>query len=532
MLHRRFVLITGLLAASGCVSPDATTEIGPVDDPSIDPVDPEPAPVDPADPGFSPRAVTTAPAPGATDPFEARLAACRRDPRVVVGVVSVETCVGADLFFRDSFGGNGRTCATCHPVDNNLTIDPRFIATLQPTDPLFVAEFNDRLRELEKPRQMRRFGLILENVDGFLPDPTTHFVLRSVPHTLSMSTSITRPPGSPNPPADRTGWSGDGAPDAGALRDFMTGAIRQHYTLSLDRRPGIDFQLASDRELKHIAHYMRETGRTNELTLTSVVMSDQGAEAGRQAFFSVGCDFCHANAGANSGGANFNFNTGVESARNPALAAFPLDGGFGLLPANPDGSFGDKRFNVPPVIEAADTGPFFHTATSVVGAPAHNVATANTIEEAIAFYTTTAFSSAPDGFQINLSATGIDNVGRFLRGINAAFNAAIAIKRIDAELAVVARFHNTELRIQRELIRLADIEVRDAITVLTAVQNLDPPSVLAFRRASRQLGVALATAVEADRIAALRAARALLTQGSAAIGTNLSYRIGEGTVMF
>jgi hypothetical protein len=526
MLHHRFVLITGLLAASGCVSTDATG-VEPVDDSPVDPADPAPVDSTPVA-----KSLAGALSPDATDSFEARLAACRRDPRVIVGVVSVETCVGADLFFRDSFGGNGRTCATCHPVDNNLTIDPRFIASLPPTDPLFVAEFIDALTELERPRQMHGFGLILENVDGFLPDPTTHFVLRSVPHTLSMSTSVTRPPGSPNPPADRTGWSGDGAPNAGALRDFMTGAITQHYTLDLRRRPGIDFQLASDRELKHIDHYMRQTGRSNELTLTSVVMSDQGAETGRQLFFAVGCDFCHGNAGANAGGANFNFNTGVESARNPALAAFPIDGGFGLLPANPDGSFGDKRFNVPPLIEAADTGPFFHTATSVVGAPAHNAATANTIEEAIAFYTTTAFSTAPDGFPIALSPTGIDNVGRFLRGINAAFNAAMAIKRIDAELAVVARFHNTELRIQRELIRLANVEVGDAIAVLTAVQNLDPPSVLSFQRAARQLGLAGTTTVEADRIAALRTARVLLTQGSAAIGTNLDYRIGEGSVMF
>jgi hypothetical protein len=467
----------------------------------------------------------------ATITLDARTAACKLDPRVVVGVVSVETCVGADLFFRDSFGGNGRTCATCHPVGHNLTIDPAFIATLPPTDPLFVAEFNDNLTELERPRIMHRFGLILENVDGFLPDPTTHFVLRSVPHTLSLSTSVTRPPGSPNPPFDRTGWSGDGAPNPGALRDFMTGAITQHYTKDLRRRPGIDFQLASDLELKHIDQFMRQTGRSNELAIGSIVMSDQGAESGRQSFIGVGCTLCHANAGANAGGFNFNFNTGVESARNPALAGFPRDGGFGTNP-NPDGSFGDGTFNVPPLIEAADTGPFFHTATSVVGAPAHNTDTASTIEEAIAFYTTNAFRTAPDGFLIVLNSTQIDNVGRFLRGLNAVFNAAIAIKRIDAELAVVAKFHNTRLRIQRELIRLANVEVGDAIRVLAAAQNLDPPSLVAYRRAATQLRLAQVTDVEADRIAALQAARLALTQGSSAVGTNISYKIGEGSVMF
>src|SRR5213078_435990 len=75
------------------------------------------------------------------------VATCTVDPRVVVGVVSVDTCIGAGLFFRAPFGGNGRTCATCHRVDNNLTIDPKFIATLPPTDQLFIAENNANLND-------------------------------------------------------------------------------------------------------------------------------------------------------------------------------------------------------------------------------------------------------------------------------------------------------------------------------------------------------------------------------------------------
>jgi mono/diheme cytochrome c family protein len=512
MLRHRFVLITGLLAGSACVATDATTPAEPSTEsstvPSVDPSTEDSLTLDD------------------------RVAACSSDPRVVAGVVTVDVCVGADLFFRAPFGGNGRTCATCHRVDNNLTIDPTFIATLPPSDPLFVAETDPDLKDLEKPAQMHRFGLILENVDGFAPDPRTHFVLRSVPHTLSLATSVTRPPGSANPPADRTGWSGDGAPNAGALRDFMTGAIRQHYPKTLARVPGTDFRFASDAELDHIDHFMRQTGRSNELALSNVVMSDTRADAGRTSFLTVGCNGCHGNAGANAGTGNFNFNTGVESSRNPALAAFPHDGGFGTTPANPDGSFGNGTFNVPPLIEAADTGPFFHTATSIVGAPAHNTATATTIEEAIAFYTSPAFRNAPDGFPIALTAAQIDNVGRFLRGLNATFNAAIAIKRIDAELAVVAQFHNTKLAIQRELIQLANVEVGDAIRVLSEIQGLDAASVTSFTSAATDLDTAQTTADEATRVASVKAARQLVSQASSGIGTNLTFNIGDGSVMF
>ena len=55
-------------------------------------------------------------------------------------VLSSMAAVGADLFFNETFGGNGRTCGTCHPSANNFTLDPAFIAKLPASDPLFVAE--------------------------------------------------------------------------------------------------------------------------------------------------------------------------------------------------------------------------------------------------------------------------------------------------------------------------------------------------------------------------------------------------------
>ena len=62
---------------------------------------------------------------------------------------------GATLFFEETFSGNGRTCGTCHPANNNFTIDPAFIATRPANDPLFVAEFNPALAQLERPALMR-----------------------------------------------------------------------------------------------------------------------------------------------------------------------------------------------------------------------------------------------------------------------------------------------------------------------------------------------------------------------------------------
>ena len=54
---------------------------------------------------------------------------------------------GEALFFNETFNGNGRTCGTCHPADNNFTIDPAYISTLPSNDPLFIAETNKDLAE-------------------------------------------------------------------------------------------------------------------------------------------------------------------------------------------------------------------------------------------------------------------------------------------------------------------------------------------------------------------------------------------------
>jgi hypothetical protein len=250
---------------------------------------------------------------------------------------------------------------------------------------------------------------------------------------------------------------------------------------------------------------MRGTGRTNELTLANVVMSDARAEAGRAKFLSVGCNVCHANAGANAGfgdGGNLNFFTNVESVRHPDLAGFPVDGGFLSSPANADGSFGNRAFNSPPLIEAADTGPFFHTATQVIGASAHNTDFATTIEEAIAFYDTAAFNTNR-GAPIDLTATEIDDMGRFLRGLNVTFNAAIAVKRLDAELAIIAE-----------------------------VPNLNVNSLLSLISAGLFIESARASTTELERLLLVTVARGLVVSASSSVGTNLTYNIAEGVVMF
>jgi hypothetical protein len=168
---------------------------------------------------------------------------------------------GRELFFNETFEGNGRTCGTCHPASNNFTIDRAFIAALPADDPLFVAETDPGLNEhFENPVLMRQFGLIIENLDGFHDLPRV-FTMRSVPHTLGLSRSVNSADG------PRTGWSGDGAPGDQSLRSFATGAVIQHFTKTTNRIPGVDFRLPTDEELDALEAFQLSLGRTEELEL-------------------------------------------------------------------------------------------------------------------------------------------------------------------------------------------------------------------------------------------------------------------------
>jgi hypothetical protein len=446
---------------------------------------------------------------------------------------------GRTLFFSEQFNGNGRTCGTCHREDENLTISPEFIATLPANDALFVAEFNPNLSQsacpggtpcFENPVLMRKFGLILENLDGF-GDLQNKFVMRGVPHTLALlqNTLSPAPDGTTQPPNERTGWGGDGAPVGtftlsngtshlaqGFLRDFPIGAVIQHFTKTLLRRNNIDFRLPTNAELDALNAFMRSTGRRSDLILAgtgALSLKGEVPREGQRIFNNGGagfaggrgippgtangagkCFFCHFSAGASDfffPNQNANFNTNVEQLPSqPADLVVPAqknpaDGGFGTG-TPPAGVFGigDGTFNTPVLVEAADTGPFFHNSSI------------STIEEAVNFYNSSQFNNPPGFGQqvggIRLEATEVAAVGAFLRVINALENIRSAIE-IETR-ARNAKFLNDSV----DLLKLSISELEDAISVLHGA-GLHPEAQQKLRRAIELDQQALTTNSRATR---------------------------------
>lgn len=410
---------------------------------------------------------------------------------------------GRDLFFNETFEGNGRTCGTCHRAEDNFAISPPFIATLPPDDPLFVAEVQPDLgRDFESPRLMRELALILENQDGFA-DLSADFNMRGVPHTLALGTSVASGAG------PRTGWAGDGAPGDGSLRAFATGAVIQHFTKTTNRVPGVDFRLPTEEELDALEAFQLSLGRSEDLSLP-LRLRGVVAARGQEIFMdnTAGkCNACHFNAGANGDPAifgpnagNLNFDTGVE-----ALPDQPADLTGELNPPDDGlGIPGDGTFNTPPLVEAADTGPFFHNNA------------VETIEGAVAFYDGPSFNDSPagrllrdaTGSGIELEATQVEAVAAFLRVINALENIRATVELLESEYVL---FGSTA-----DDLRLAVEETNDAIAVLTG-GGLHPQAVASLREARRlveQAGGRYRERLIGDAIEALGRARAELVEPS------------------
>jgi hypothetical protein len=433
------------------------------------------------------------------------------DPRVALGLVPAEVMEGARLFFEETFAGNGRTCGTCHLAESNTTIEPNDIKSLPPDAPLFALN----VPGLEHANRIRQ-GLVLENVDGFNRDPN----FRSVPHTLSLATSIISNKDQ-EPGSHAVGWSSDGAPAPGTLRDFATGAVIQHFPRSLARVPGVDFRLPTDAELDAMLAFQMQLGRTADIDLRDVRFADPLAERGRPFYLNAvdnNCQRCHASAGASRGlqvvdggdleevapgvpTGNQAKDTGVDALRFPGV---PPDHGRGFP--------GDEQFSPPPLIEAADTAPFFHTASVF------------DVESAVRFYTTAVglFS----GQQQTFGEDRVVELGAVLRALNASFNAQLALQRIEAAQAILlAGFDHPSVG---ELLDLAAEEAEDGARVLVS-----PGS----KHAKAKLGVCENLARNASRAKKperhgqqIEQARAACAEANAALGTGLTMQLGSGNL--
>ena len=130
---------------------------------------------------------------------------------------------------------------------------------------------------------------------------------------------------------------------------------------------------------------------------------------------------------------------------------FPKDGGFGQG-VNSEGTYGNGTFNIASVVEAADTGPFFHN-NSV-----------NTLEEVVQFYSSPAFNgpAVPPSARFDFTPAQVEQLADFMRAINALQNIEVARR----ELREIMANRSDAPREQGNRLRMAIEESGDSIDVL------------------------------------------------------------------
>jgi cytochrome c peroxidase len=331
---------------------------------------------------------------------------------------------GRRLFRKETFGGNGRTCETCHSR-NSGTISPAEVQERlkkDPNDPLFlhdglddglfgtsrIAEHATIRVELPLPPNIR----IAED-----PSATSVVLFRGIPGTI-------------NTPALDPAFMYDLR--AGTLEDQALGAIRDHTQNTVEPTP---------EELKLISEFQRSSSRF----FSSDALQDfanggpppalpagrtASEQRGRLMFveteFTPGstkgiCALCHSGPMLNQG-SRFNpggppgfriANTGVSERNllNLPVHTFLIDNGFGdvraitmpdpgipLTNPRPPGvpppfvrhpAFFAGFFKIPSLWGVKKTAPYFHDNS------------AKTLEEVAAFYTNL-FANGPD-FPVQLT---------------------------------------------------------------------------------------------------------------------------------
>lgn len=449
---------------------------------------------------------------------------------------------GECIFETVTFSGNGRTCASCHPKNNNFTIDPKFIANLKDNDPLFVHENNPELRLLENRDLLRKFALISANTDGFPtipggndPAPATPRASSSL-YGLRTSTTSNQSELVAAGVVHALGWDGKGSPGStltlddafvgtcsstgtqcqgstkteadnacnfeqtiqtcegfsadGSLKAFAIGAVRQHFTQTMNRELGLDFRFPTNSELDDLEAFQLSLGRQvdpDRAELLAMNFNSGLVRQGRDLFLGViptenggsaGCNACHFNATANSsfaGNTNRLFDTGSEMLPNAPHVLegtvsgdpdFGVDGGFGNAPLA-TGGFGNGKFNAVHLIEAADTPPFMHN---------HSI---NTIEEAVAFYNSDAFNSTART-PVHMETTEVNAIASWLRTINVLMNIDLSIDFLDKALA------SSNKKDFNKLVKSARYETKDAFQVLQdSNYNLFPGAIKLLKKAHK-----------------------------------------------
>jgi uncharacterized repeat protein (TIGR01451 family) len=384
------------------------------------------------------------------DAFQERTAAPRNSAGSTVALQAAPLAEqGRVLFTRETFRGNGRTCATCHVAGRDqFGLTPLTIAQLPEDDPLFVFEHNVNLLKLatrSQPSDLRgeitgadgsakilsgsgdtylviggtnlsgvmtdsagNRGAFQSITEGDLDGPTASngsergleahnflehgrgLILENIDNFKHGEVFRASPHLLNLSQTAPFGLSGE----FDNLEDFSLGAVIQHFPRSLARIDGVDFRHPTREELLAMSAFM--TGltpgtapTTNGFNLDRLATTE-AQKRGRELFFGDQgrCSKCHSGPVlALSDGTLPGSVEGRNENFNTGVANL-LRNILDDLPTEPAGltpGESTREFNTPSLFNIRLTAPFFHDGS------------AETLTEAVEFYDSEEFHNSPAG---------------------------------------------------------------------------------------------------------------------------------------
>ncbi|MFW6088242.1 MAG: cytochrome-c peroxidase [Gemmatimonadota bacterium] len=267
---------------------------------------------------------------------------------------------GRRLFFEETFGGNGRTCGTCHPAPT-LVLTPADIAELPPDDPFFAGE-------MDFDPEMARKGMIRYPLGGsslFEPEVT---VFRSIPTIRNVR---------------HTGpFTTDGR--ATNLPEQALEAVMLHLLDGGVDEPGE--RLPTSAELEAIAAFQEAMSEPEDGGLGLGRLSTE-ARDGRKLFFGkAACTTCHLPP-------RFTDNEFHNIVAPTPGEPVPDPGRCRIDPSSPD-CWSGAAFNTPQLRGVAKSPPFFHDNSQA------------TLRDVVTFYNSARFSESPAAERLGIG--GLD----------------------------------------------------------------------------------------------------------------------------
>jgi cytochrome c peroxidase len=269
--------------------------------------------------------------------------------------------LGERLFFEETFGGNGRTCGTCHPTPT-LVLTPADIAELPPDDPFFAGT-------MDFDPEMAARGMIRYPLGGaslFEPEMT---VFRAIPTVRNVR---------------RTGpFTTDGR--ATELPEQAAEAALLHLLDGAVDEPGE--RMPTPEELDAIAAFQEAMTEPEDGRMGPGHLSTE-ARLGRKLFFGkAACTTCHVPPLFTDN----EFHHIVATAPDEPVTD---PGRCRIEPSSPDCGSG-AAFNTPQLRGVSNSPPFFHDNSLP------------SLRAVVEFYNSPRFSGSPAARRLGIGPLGL-----------------------------------------------------------------------------------------------------------------------------